>query len=1437
MAHPETVAKADASQSLTIGLQQSSGATGDDAGSPHADLQHSESPTHVSISSQRPPSSIAESCSGSDRLLPGRQRILVSAARQLAASELLLEGLDLCVVDISTHALPPPSVPSAGTQEEHSEAARLHRKQAFELLRLHAFLQAAVGAEQDLVVVGLHQVATQHRKSWAACVAAAFAAAEGQAATAVRNHLLGFDPAAAGLETGAAAAVVRNTSFTNYEQIIPLDACPHHNQLLLVYVHPSHLHKVTLLSIAKSRLGSYCCRNLQQNYKHQWGVSIVAQERLRQQWERRRLQQQQQQQQRMDLFFNFSTFFGVSDPRAAQAAPSERAGGQLEEGACPRSNSGADAFVQSAKSPPSSTISPRKQRVNIQRGRDRVCCNLVCSLASRNSSGVHCRTAGSSGLGSGSSGLGFNSSSSTGANRGSGNGNEENSAIGNKGESAVLCGCELYKEVFAYGGMGARLLIGATPVVIACVDLKLTEDTLEQCGKGTSCRSCRMRRQQNKGGESSAATAPTAAESGCQTDFSSAAEASEEEAATWRRVVTRALQRQQLLTILADLRFETDCGWASALDSAPLLLLGGRKVRGIRCAGPLAGAAKSEEPRGGATSPRAATAEQRRRLEELENLGLSTVPDKRFFFCRVPEEARSHALTFVNSGRAAEWRRPAWNWGEASRNPGVVVRFWLRWVSCRLLVESVDMDQVKNQCKEIRRTLKQEGRCLSKLIVDPPLLQLPPVRPFEPLELKISLSNPHESLPTAYAVYCLSDTGKSIVPLSQVSYWHGALWRWWEGCSSDDQFLGGASTSRGEFPVAGDSQQQLPQQQQQRAMMLHEQQRLQEDALTGRAVEDPAGRDAEPQADEGAYATRKEADAKAVLRRRIRLERWLLMDSLHGFLRGGETRVVSLILSIQEGIYNSEELACGVLVLRLLDSRQDLFCCIAASLMPGLLGAELQPLAMLGARPLLQDTAGVTQQAGEVSQQRDSATGDEASAEHAEAQVGRSAAAAARGGAATAAETSPTSEEARCEAEQLPMPKEMWWLLLHLHAKMRATAAAEPSMLLSQKGRRSFGGLEASQQRTPVEGSLSKTEAGSRSKGSSVEGGSSSHIVTSCSSDSDGGTGYSRFCVQRAIRDGRRPLVGWLAWDVAVFLCTAAGETLTWPSFLAGADTYLRPQRQYLPDTHGTAGKASDPASAEQFTSSASKSRVSGRGEPGVKTAEGSIDSTAQEAAPSETQQRQSLKRDVAFLRACLERGVAVPEGVSLCAAMALLEEWGSTCCFFPSEFAVQDVQTDTLHLLCRAILLSLPSVHRNVFMSLVSCLNELLQAATRPLNPPSMGRSAEATHDQQAESRVYPGLSHPSARDSRDGESAADWAGCCASEVGPVGSECSQINLEVLKSGERVSTVRRANCLESLKTSQLLRHTLLLWTGSWLMKSCRPALRCAVLDHFLAPV
>lgn len=91
----------------------------------------------------------------SSRLLPGRQRILASAARQLAASESLVEGLDLCAVDIDTHSLPPPaSLPSLQEPQDDPTPSPRHRKQALELLRLNALLQAAVGAEEDLVIVG-----------------------------------------------------------------------------------------------------------------------------------------------------------------------------------------------------------------------------------------------------------------------------------------------------------------------------------------------------------------------------------------------------------------------------------------------------------------------------------------------------------------------------------------------------------------------------------------------------------------------------------------------------------------------------------------------------------------------------------------------------------------------------------------------------------------------------------------------------------------------------------------------------------------------------------------------------------------------------------------------------------------------------------------------------------------------------------------------------------------------------------------------------------------------------------------------------------------------------------------------------------------------------------------------------------------------------------
>ncbi|XP_026194427.1 uncharacterized protein LOC34622909 [Cyclospora cayetanensis] len=1314
-------------------------------------------------------------------LLPGRQRILVSAARQLASSELLVEGLDVCAVDIYTHALPPPSLPpSIGPiqAEEASPKSQHSRRHGVEFLRVHALLQAAVGAEQDLVVVALHQVDTRHRHAWAACVAAAFAAAEGQAAAAFQMHLLGPKAFSAASGTNAATAQ-RSACLTKYEQIVPLDACPHNNQLLLVYVHPSHLHKVTLLSIAKSRLGAYCCRELQQNYTQQWGVSSAALERLREQGEQRRRQEElQQQQQRMDLFFNFSNFFGLANAgEAGSTASAPAVMLSADETSRLRNNTPSGRRPTSplmGLSSHSKREARRQQRLDRQRLEDRICCNNTCSLQPSRVCSSDSGDAGDYG-----------------------------------------CGCEVYREVFAYGGVAARLLIGATPVIVACIDLKLSESPLEVCGKSRVCVTCGRQTLQQE--ESSGALA-AGAEGSSELHSSEKgvlAEQRRNAASAWRRQVTLAVQRQQLLTILSDLRFETECGWTSALELKPLLVLGAchrdvyagavrQSARDVAAAGALA----ASEVR-----PNSAAAGRRRRLVELEDLGVRTCEDRHFFFYRTPARAGNPLLSIVEGGHAAEWRRPAWNRGSAFtdapyyQREGVITRFWLRWMSFRLLVEAVDMERVKKQCHELRQILpcgvcvscvfllQQEGRSLSKLLVDPPLLQLPPVRAFEPMQLKICLSNPHASLPTAYAVYCLSDSGRSIVPLSHVSYWHGAVWRRWEGRGADEQPLGSA---RQMVQSRGDMQEQ--QREQQHDMLLHEQQRLQDEARSSARRHDIDSMQATPRLESGPYAVTSEKDLGAVLRRRVRLERWLLMDSLQGFLRGGETRVVSITLNIQEGIYTAHELACGVLVIRLVDSRQDFFCCLAASLMPSLLGAELHPLAMLGQKALLPEASDLSKGSGESSTEEGAAAALKCAPalEVTQEEEGRElkSSACSRGKAEDSSESKP----------QLPLPKELWWLLMHLYSKTQAAASSA-----ERRRPRNCGGWKGELKRKHHPQDSMTRKGREASSQESLQRAKSS---------------FQNRCTDEDSACSNRP-------NIAEFLRAFGGNSLSWPSFLSGADTYMQPQR----DPHDFS------CTAETVGENCDCRAVHGSGSHRCRH-EMPERHVRMMPPNAECDQDGLLERDVAFLRACLERGVAIPEGVGLCAALALLEQWGATCCFFPSEFAVQDVQTDNLHLLCRAILLSLPSVHRNAFISLVSALNALLKAATQVMGA-SIGPAG--TDTPNVESHTFQagvcdsgvGAACGDERICKDNDGATVCVGHCPSEGSCTAAACQQVGEEASKSGGhmRQRARQRVKCLESLCTPELFRHALLLWIGSWLMKGCRPGQRYAVLDHFIAPV
>lgn len=229
-------------------------------------------------------------------------------------------------------------------------------------------------------------------------------------------------------------------------------------------------------------------------------------------------------------------------------------------------------------------------------------------------------------------------------------------------------------------------------------------------------------------------------------------------------------------------------------------------------------------------------------------------------------------------------------------------------------------------------------------------------------------------------------------------------------------------------------------------------------------------------------------------------------------------------------------------------------------------------------------------------------------------------------------------------------------------------------------------------------------------------------------------------------------------------------------------------------------------------------------------------------------------------------------------------------------------MQTDNLHLLCRAILLSLPAVHvrlqfprskkhahkkiwahkgaqqwpsegskscrlsvallsfcallfvlcsscifclssslvqRNAFISIISALNELLRAAAYSRISHGVAPRREAPIEQQhsPEGSSFTSGAEQTARPSAAPKSAEKLAGCCPTDVRTATAACVQLCTGAVISGIRGGSAQRVACLESEDTSQLFRQALLLWTGSWLMKSCRPVLRHAVLDHFIAPI
>ncbi|PHJ22841.1 hypothetical protein CSUI_003291, partial [Cystoisospora suis] len=95
------------------------------------------------------------------------------------------------------------------------------------------------------------------------------------------------------------------------------------------------------------------------------------------------------------------------------------------------------------------------------------------------------------------------------------------------------------------------------------------------------------------------------------------------------------------------------------------------------------------------------------------------------------------------------------------------------WIQGHWTVEPVDLDPLKVAYRKLTEILLTAAPGdVSRVSVDPPLLDLPPIRPFEPLPFCVCISNEHSILPAAYSILCLSESGRSIVPLVERSRLH-----------------------------------------------------------------------------------------------------------------------------------------------------------------------------------------------------------------------------------------------------------------------------------------------------------------------------------------------------------------------------------------------------------------------------------------------------------------------------------------------------------------------------------------------------------------------------------------------------------------------------------------------------------------------------------------
>lgn len=91
----------------------------------------------------------------------------------------------------------------------------------------------------------------------------------------------------------------------------------------------------------------------------------------------------------------------------------------------------------------------------------------------------------------------------------------------------------------------------------------------------------------------------------------------------------------------------------------------------------------------------------------------------------------------------------------------------------RVGVPSVDAERLRHLYRSVWRSLKSGEEESAAVKIDPPIIELPPIRPFVPANVKFVIRNCNKT-PVVFSVLCLRDSGRNMVPVSTQSFLHRA---------------------------------------------------------------------------------------------------------------------------------------------------------------------------------------------------------------------------------------------------------------------------------------------------------------------------------------------------------------------------------------------------------------------------------------------------------------------------------------------------------------------------------------------------------------------------------------------------------------------------------------------------------------------------------------